>query len=342
MKRRNELLNIMEAVAAILVIFIHFKFPEPAGDMVIAVARISVPFFYCVSGYFFYKGDTEQELASIPRKIKRLLLLILMSETVYFLFYLALQVDNNGVTFQALKNVIVLELQNPHYAKPFDRIAVFAPLFNGVFWFVGSLIVVYMCMGLVVKYKQQRAAWIVSLVLLGIGLVLRRVLFYADVHTTFPYERLIPFLPAPFFMIGYTIREKRSWFERIDDKFFGYAFIFGIALSLVEQLFGRHTLYVGTLLSVPAVVTFCGKYGSYVPKTSVGRFFSHVGAGAATYVYMLHMMIGNILNVLVPRLLSVDPQNVVYVWLFPVLVAVWSIVCGEAVCLLKRVLIKKR
>lgn len=56
-KQRNELLNIMEAIAAILVIFIHICFPTGAERAVVAIARISVPFFFGISCYFFYKNS---------------------------------------------------------------------------------------------------------------------------------------------------------------------------------------------------------------------------------------------------------------------------------------------
>ena len=50
-KRRNELLNIAEAIAAFLVVCIHF--PVPGNGEVTALARISVPLFFSISGYFF-------------------------------------------------------------------------------------------------------------------------------------------------------------------------------------------------------------------------------------------------------------------------------------------------
>lgn len=49
--KRNELLNIAEAIAAFLVVCIHF--PVPGNGEVTAIARISVPLFFSISGYFF-------------------------------------------------------------------------------------------------------------------------------------------------------------------------------------------------------------------------------------------------------------------------------------------------
>lgn len=345
MKRRNEILNIMEAIAAILVVFIHFKFPGQTGAAVTALARVSVPFFFGISGYFFYRNDIEQELASIPRKIKRLLLLILCSESAYFLFYLMLQIDNYGFTFQALKNVIELEIIKPYYAELSIRLAVLAPPLNGVFWFVGSLVAVYICVYFVAKHGWQQISFITSLVLLAIGVVLRRILFYAGVDTQFPYERILPFLPFPFFMVGYYIRKYQYLFDRISDGIYYAACVASIAITLIEERMcggGGHTLYLGTLILVPAMISFGGKHRDHVAKTIAGRYFSHMGAETATYIYMLHMMIGNICAVVVPWLLPIEPQQMLYLWLYPVLVCVASVACGELFYLLKRRLLKKR
>lgn len=341
-KKRNELLNIMEAIAAILVVFIHFKFPGQAGDAVMALARISVPFFFSISGYFFFRNDAGKELSSILGKIKRLLMLILCSECVYFLFHWMLQIDNHGFTAQALKNVFVLEIWKPYCAELANRLAVFAPPLNGTFWFVGSLIVVYICVYLVVKYSQQRASFVVSLVLLLIGFALRRILFYTGVRTQFPYERLLPFLPFPFFMIGYYIRKHQSRFDEISDKVYGAVFAAGVLFTLLEQGAVAHTLYAGTLILVPAMISFGGKHRVYAPKTAVGRYLSHVGADTATYIYMLHTMIAWVCAVIIPRLLPIDPQQPLYLWIFPVVACAASIVCGEAIYLLKQILFKKR
>ena len=80
--KRNELLNIAEAFAAFLVVCIHF--PVPGNGEVTAIARIAVPLFFCISGYFFYRGNAELEYGCIPRKCKRLVLLLLGSELTYF------------------------------------------------------------------------------------------------------------------------------------------------------------------------------------------------------------------------------------------------------------------
>lgn len=113
-------------------------------------------------------------------------------------------------------------------------------------------------------------------------------------------------------------------------------------MTLIEQLARVHTLYVGTLILVPAMLSFCGKHHEYTATTRAGRFLSHIGAYTATYIYVFHVMIGNVVSVIVPRMLAVDSLKAAYKWLNPILVCIASIVCGEIVFILKRVLFKKR
>ena len=51
---RNESLEWLKLMASFFVVFIHVKFPEPAGSLATALARFAVPLFFAVSGYFSF------------------------------------------------------------------------------------------------------------------------------------------------------------------------------------------------------------------------------------------------------------------------------------------------
>lgn len=341
-KSRNQLLNIVEAVATFLVVFIHFPFPGQVGTITTAIARISVPFFFCVSGYFFYKENSTKEASSIPRKIKHLLLLIIFSELTYYLFYAALQIQNVGFSLRAFANVIISEVINRYVANWYEYIFVFAPPINGICWFIGSLIVVYAIICPIVKYGCQKMALIVSVVLLFAGMLLRRILVWTGVQTIFPYERLLPFLPFPFFVIGYHLRKYKAFCDKIDNKIYCTMLFAGIVLTVAESFTGAHTLYIGTLLLVFVAIAFCGKYSQYEVRTHIGKLFSHIGSSTATYIYILHMMIGNVLFVLVPRILTIDESHWIYQWGIPILICISSALAAEFVVAVKRILCLKR
>ena len=56
-KPRNTTLDILKAVCCVLVVFIHCKFPSIVGTIVESYARICVPIFFMISGYFVANND---------------------------------------------------------------------------------------------------------------------------------------------------------------------------------------------------------------------------------------------------------------------------------------------
>jgi surface polysaccharide O-acyltransferase-like enzyme len=339
-KSRNQLLNIVEAVATFLVVFIHFPFPDRAGTIIIAIARISVPFFFCVSGYFFYKENEDAERTTIPRKIKNLLRLILFSELTYILFYSALQIRATGFSLQPIISALSAQLNAYFLKNPMIYLAVFEPPFNGVCWFIGSLIAVYAI--LYVYRRWKKSALRVAIVLMLIGMLLRRILFYCGVQTDLPYEWLLPFLPFPFFVIGYHLRKYKTFCDKIDNRIYCAMLLVGIILTVAESFAGKHTLYFGTLLLVFVAIAFCGKYSQYEVRTHIGKLFSHIGGSTATYIYILHMIVGNIVYVLVPRMLAIDETHWLYLWGIPIMICIFSAIVAEFVVALKRVVFLKR
>lgn len=330
-------MNIAEAIAAFLVVFIHFPFSGRAGSVVLAIARISVPFFYCVSGYFFFKGDTQKEIESIPRKIKKLGRLVCFSELAYLLFYVVLQIENIGFTFQAVTNVLGAELER--YCEDLAaHLLVFSPLLNGVCWFVLSLCVVYIVAYVIFKCGWQHRALVLSIILLPAGILLRRIVVAAGITTEIPYERILPFLPFPFFMIGYYIHKYQQYFDSISNIKYGFALCFGVILTIMEQFYDTHTLYVGTPILVIGLIAFCGKNKDYSVKSYVGQYLSHIGSQTATYIYIMHMMVGNIVYVVLSKLIPVDQNHPVFLWGYPLITLAAAVICAEVISFLRKLI----
>ena len=64
---RNKSLDAGKAMAAFGVVFIHVSFPGQTGQIIKALARSAVPFFFMVSGYFcYYNRRNTGESAAYP------------------------------------------------------------------------------------------------------------------------------------------------------------------------------------------------------------------------------------------------------------------------------------
>lgn len=325
--KRNELLNIAEALAAFLVVCIHF--PVPGNGEVTAIARISVPLFFCISGYFFYRGNADAEHGTIPRKCKRLLLLLLGSELTYFAFYTILHMRTDGFSILAAKHAFEAEVLNYYCLELADRLAVFAPPFNGIGWFIGSLIVVYLVIWAVVRKKWFHTFLLCALAVLPIWMLLRRIFLMLGFGALLPDERILPLLPLPFFSMGYLLHKHQKSFIAKSDRLYFAVFSLGILMTLAEHYVQSHTLYIGTVLMVPLILVLCVKHGSDVPRSVFGRLMSHIGSKTATYIYLFHLLVENVLRVALDGVFPGIRENTMFATVYPLLVFAASAIFSE-------------
>ena len=82
--QRNYSIDILKAVAALLVICIHTGYPSVLGDYLVAFCRISVPLFLLISGYYY---QVIIDRKKITNYIKKILSLTFFSSIFYFIVF---------------------------------------------------------------------------------------------------------------------------------------------------------------------------------------------------------------------------------------------------------------
>lgn len=98
--KENKCINFMKGGACIFVIILHCEFPTLIGSVVNVFARFGVPFFFMVSGYFFYNPDPERINKKMPRKLLHIFKII----CIYFIIniiYISIKnwcIDNQTIT----------------------------------------------------------------------------------------------------------------------------------------------------------------------------------------------------------------------------------------------------
>lgn len=80
-KVRNSSLNILKAICCILIVFNHCKFPSAFGKLLENYARIGVPVFFLISGYYL-NGNSKEKIKS---KIWKNMKLLFFSCIIYLL-----------------------------------------------------------------------------------------------------------------------------------------------------------------------------------------------------------------------------------------------------------------
>ena len=66
-KPYNYCMDFLKGLACIFVVFIHVKFPGDFGQAVQAIARFAVPFFFMVSGYYYFRPDYQGVIGGVKK-----------------------------------------------------------------------------------------------------------------------------------------------------------------------------------------------------------------------------------------------------------------------------------
>ena len=327
-KHHHSIISIAKAIAAYLVIAIHFPIPGQAGQALLAIARFSVPFSFAVSGYFFCSKAPGNQLRSIPRKIKKLLSITFISEICYFAYYALLQAKNIGFSFQCIRNVIDAEFWG-YYCKELPaRLLVFSPVFNGRLWFVLTLAVIYVLMYGVIRFRLIDILIRFSPLVLLVNLYLERRI--PGIYAAFSLNRFILMMPLPFFMLGYAFRLHALRIARLSTFLYSSAIVIGLLLSVLEGLFHSNCiLYFGTILTVAGVFGIAAKHACYRPVSLIARGLDHIGAKCSLFIYVMHPMIGWIISSMAQIFLRMPDTSAVYKCMLLVVVCVSSTVAAE-------------
>ena len=126
-------LDILKAICAFLVITAHAPFPGVLGSCVIALARIAVPIFFMITGYFYLETQRRKNELS---QIKKILMLCFFANALYFLLGLFLKMF-------AGKEQIAQYLSNAFSLKSIVKFLVLneSP-FAGHLWYLGAILYV--------------------------------------------------------------------------------------------------------------------------------------------------------------------------------------------------------
>ena len=77
-KYQNKMLNCEKALACMLVIILHCEFPTIIGSTINIVARVGVPLFFMVSGFFSISLDPDKTKKKLKTKVLRTLKLVIV------------------------------------------------------------------------------------------------------------------------------------------------------------------------------------------------------------------------------------------------------------------------
>lgn len=229
--KRNNTIDLMRFVCAILVVAIHthpfYDISEWAGVFgTLILPRIAVPFFLCVSGYFFIKKLNENSENCFKPIIKVVKIYAIWSVPYVVLNVLSDIMDGEPIV-QIVNNCLTdFFIKGSYYH----------------FWYFPALIISMLIVVAFYKLKKQRLMFYISIALYIIGCVLRTYYHFVQnlpgVKEFCNSELFVPlrsiFMMAfPFFASGYLLNLLMEKVE-IKEKFIGRFVFFLWIVFFVE------------------------------------------------------------------------------------------------------------
>ena len=152
LKERNGSLDALKTICAFLVICIHIPFPGIVGEIITPLARIAVPIFFMITGYFYNKEDKKQF-----KQMKKIIILIILSNLLYFI--------PNIVTTENMSNIFSVK-------KCLEFIIFNESPFASHLWYLNALLYVLIIVYFADKLKIRKFLYYVIPILLIIDLIL--------------------------------------------------------------------------------------------------------------------------------------------------------------------------
>lgn len=335
---RNKTLGAFEGVAAFAVVMIHCRFPGAVGEWIAKYFWFAVPFFFAVSGYFYYRKDKNELIKQTRRKIRHLLSLFLLGEVFKYIWYLVLRIRKYGICINAFFGMFKDEWEG----IPFISRLVPFPLFNSVCWFILQLIITYAAWHFVIKKTKRldkKYILSISFALIVLGSVIGGILGNGIDYYTGSYANLfVCFTGIPFFGIGYAFHmykddEKKFILINQEKSFLIAILLVGIVLIFVQDLFWKNIgpkvghVFVVWVLFLVAFSEKCSKLDN-----KLITFFDTIGNKYSLYIYLFHVWLYGVIDMVLEAVLPSVALSTVWLWIRPIFVCIASAVFAVVVC----------
>lgn len=292
--KRYTSLDILKCFCAFMVVFIHAGFTNNIfGYTFREICRIAVPIFFMISGFFAVGKDDKK----IKSTIKKLVILQIVSDLAYFLF---------DVIKSAIMNEEIVEVIKSYFT--FKSI-----LFNlnNVGWYIRALIYIYILVLLLLKVGKKvstNTMLINAIILIAVDLILvkySKILLGYNPNSAI-YEPITKFIATGLtcFMIGMIIKRKQDKFKECKI----YIPITFLLLNIIEILmfkyYDKNVVLCNYLFTIPlAMSVFSFAIGIDNLK---GNLFSTIGKKYSAGIYLFHVVIQNIFDVILIRFLKFE------------------------------------
>jgi peptidoglycan/LPS O-acetylase OafA/YrhL len=304
--KRIPSIDAYRALLSFLIVCIHSEFPSVGGDVVVTIARIAVPSFFVISGYFMFTNSVPEFIIRNTNAIKRMLLILFLT-SVSFLIMNVIQsyIDEfRGGIYGYFSKILTVKMLVKFILFNVNPLS--EPL-----WYLLAYVyalVIYLCFVIWIT-KHNKIVVFASFVLLICCAFLSsyfRPIFgdyyfwgiESDLKHNYIYRNAI-FEGFPLFSLGFAMAKNRerlfSCFQkvkRINLIFFVLTIIFTL-LSMYERfvLCGINSeIYLSTTPLALCIFLFLLRNNDLFSSTILPK----IGKEYSLYIYIIHPVINNL------------------------------------------------
>lgn len=270
-------LDAMKCICAFLVIMIHvdaFYMSETVPVYISAIARVGVPFFFMVTGFFF---ESLYERRRLKRYCRKILIYLLCGICVFTVLSILFCTKENDVVAHLLKYCVYAYLE-------FGNIVMF-PLLGTHLWYLTALLEAIPLLWLLRRYVPLSCIYVIGFLLLCGN-------FYLMGMNEFWYYRNALFTGLPYLIFGIFLRNSGNLTVGLFGGVKGWIILLVVSLLaflLEMRMLGslsvniiRDHYYTTPLLSLSLFgIGLNNPFRRLSALVTVGRYYS-------THIYIWH------------------------------------------------------
>lgn len=293
--QRMGQIDALKAICAFLVVCIHAPFPKPIGQWVSTLARIAVPIFFMITGYFYI--DTIN-CKSERKQLIKVIRLIILANLVYVVWDFCLAIITDDIS-SFVDRFTVINLLSFIFLNE-------SPM-SGHLWYLGALLYALLIIELADRVHLRKVLYLMTPVLLLCDLVFGKysiAIWSGELPVIFVRNYL--FVGLPNIVIGMLIKEGLG--RNITKKALAGLIVLFTLTSLAEyflltsmNIATTREHYFSTNLLAITVVLFSLKC------EHPNQFLSSIGQKYSLWLYIIHPIFAICISIVAYR---IGMQNV--------------------------------
>ena len=289
-------LDTFKTLACFMVVLLHYPIDGVIGVYLAALARIGVPFFFLVSGYFSYTEMYDQ--SRHIKRIKKYLFLLVGITAVYWF---------KDIARMAFGRITFADFLSSNFTWEFLILHIGS---SGFMWFVRALLYIELLHMLIHKYLDSPKMKYVLVGLWIADILLIKYSFIFGFTIPQPYNEILTKMFGTAFLYYYIGRYIRHFANECSTKSFNVFRV--IALMTVFVLLNFTEVYVldnYLINQMPAnyIMTFFLTVFIFLIllrycNLGKGSIINFVGKDLSMYVYYWHVLVGMMMGSICSRI----------------------------------------